>query len=51
MTAVEKQAQIETDNLWVAGIVLANPEKYKAGGLMHEWALIIVGRSKVAQRK
>lgn len=46
MKALEKQKAMETDNLWVARKILAEPERYKVGGLCWEWATMIVKKEE-----
>lgn len=49
MKAAEKQAVMETDNLWIAQKILAEPERYKAGSLMREWAELVIKNAAIGK--
>lgn len=51
MKRLEKQQELQTDNLWVAQKILAEPDRYKAGSLMQVWAEQIVKQSEDATAK
>lgn len=46
MKRLEKEAAMETENLWVARKILEEPERYKDESLMRTWALMIVDAAK-----